>query len=402
MRRVVTTVLAGLGMWATLAAPAHAAPELYTLDPAALETARARVEAGDPALRPAFEALVAIADKRLAAPAEAVTLKTLTPASGDKHDYMSIAPYWWPDPAKPDGLPYIRKDGNTNPSSKNDDTDSVRIQRMCDRVRDLALAYHFTRRADYARAAGEQIRAWFLTPATRMNPNLRFGQAVPGVVDGRGIGLIDTRNFWAVIDAVGLIAPAAVLTDDETRALKSWFGAFADWMRTSPEGREEYTWHNNHGAYFDAQIADYELFAGDVDAARRTVTEAIHVRMASHFAIDGKQYAELERTQPYHYSAFNLDAHLRLARYGELTGVDYWNAVQDGRSMRAGINFLLPYLKDPKSWPFQDLKGVTFDMMLPVVLRAARQWPDGAYASYLETMPKTLASDQSRLLWPTR
>ena len=37
--------------------------------------------------------------------------KQHVPPSGDKHDYMSLGPYWWPDPDKPDGLPYIRRDG---------------------------------------------------------------------------------------------------------------------------------------------------------------------------------------------------------------------------------------------------------------------------------------------------
>ena len=42
-----------------------------------------------------------------------------TPASGDKHDYMSQARYFWPDPAKPDGLPYINRDGISNPELNN-------------------------------------------------------------------------------------------------------------------------------------------------------------------------------------------------------------------------------------------------------------------------------------------
>ena len=41
--------------------------------------------------------------------------KKQVPPSGDKHDYMSIGSYWWPDPSKPNGLPYIRKDGERNP-----------------------------------------------------------------------------------------------------------------------------------------------------------------------------------------------------------------------------------------------------------------------------------------------
>lgn len=34
-----------------------------------------------------------------------VVNKAVLPPSGDKHDYMSMAPYWWPDETKPDGLP---------------------------------------------------------------------------------------------------------------------------------------------------------------------------------------------------------------------------------------------------------------------------------------------------------
>src|ERR1044072_5271844 len=44
-----------------------------------------------------------------------ITSKATTPPSGDKHDYMSQAPYFWPDPQRPNGLPYIRRDGDRNP-----------------------------------------------------------------------------------------------------------------------------------------------------------------------------------------------------------------------------------------------------------------------------------------------
>lgn len=392
-----------LALTLATATTAIAAPAVITLDGALLETVRARLAGGDAALKPAFDALIAAATAQVSKPAETVTAKGLTPPSGDKHDYMSIAPYWWPDPAKPNGLPYVRKDGETNPSSKNDDTDSARIQRMCERVLNLALAGYLSDRAELKAKAVEQIRVWFLDPATRMNPNLRYGQAVPGVVDGRGIGLIDTRNFWMVIDAVGLTAGPDGLKDDEVAALKRWFAAFSDWMATSSEGREEYIWHNNHGAYFDTQLANFALFAGQTERAKKTVDEAIHLRMANHFARDGKQYAELERTQPFHYSAFNLEAHLRLARYGESVGVDYWNAEQDGRTLKAGVDYLVPFLKAPTTWPYKDLKGVSGESLLPVLAQAARGWPKAAetYRAALAELPAALKSNRIWLLWPT-
>ncbi len=53
--------------------------------------------------------------------------KSLLAASGDKHDYYSFPPYWWPDPSKKDGMPYLRKDGETNPAANSDATDKKRM-----------------------------------------------------------------------------------------------------------------------------------------------------------------------------------------------------------------------------------------------------------------------------------
>ena len=62
-----------------------------------------------------FQELKSRADKLLNAVPYSVMDKEKTPASGDKHDYMSQARYYWPDPTKPDGLPYISRDGESNP-----------------------------------------------------------------------------------------------------------------------------------------------------------------------------------------------------------------------------------------------------------------------------------------------
>lgn len=395
---IVSLTVAGTAM--------AAAPKVYTLDGAYLEIAKQRLATNDASVKPAYDALIVKADGALKAQPEAVTKKGLTPPSGDKHDYISMGPYWWPNPDTKDGLPYIRKDGQTNPSSKNSDTDSVRIQFMCNGTRDLSLAYYFSGDKKYAEQAASFIRAWFLDPATRMNPNLRFGQAVPGVVDGRGIGLIDTRNFWMVIDAVGLIQDSGALKPAEVDALKKWFADFTTWMTTSPTGREEFAWGNNHGTFYDAQVANYALFYGDTKLAAQTVKDAQTLRMAAQIAKDGRIWYELERTQPYHYQVFNLEAQVRLARYSEQTGIDpnTWNLVQDERSIKGAIDFAVGYVKDPKSWPYKDLKGVEFDAALNLLLQAARAYPKDKqkYVDLLQYIPASLKSDSSWLFWPVK
>src|SRR3954466_4902684 len=117
----------------------------------------------------ARQALMQAADRALEQKPVSVMDKKKVPPSGDKHDYLSQAPYWWPDPAKPDGKPYIRKDGQRNPEI-DAIADHDNLGRLGDAVATLGLAYAYTGREVYAAHAARLVRAWFLDPATRMNP----------------------------------------------------------------------------------------------------------------------------------------------------------------------------------------------------------------------------------------
>lgn len=362
--------------------------QVITMDQAYLDYSKSRLAVNDPVLKPAFDKLVADATAALAVAPESVTYKKLLPPSGNKADYMSLAPYWWPDPSKPDGLPYLQKDGQFNPSAKNGDTDSVRMQQMCMSAQTLSLAYFFTGETKYAQKAAEVIRTWFLDPKTRMNPNLNFGQAVMGRVNGRGIGLIDARNFWMAIDAALLVAPSGALTQAEMGQLRAWFKDFGLWMANSEIGQEEFIQHNNHGTFYDMQLAQYAIFAGDIELAKRTVTRAKELRIRAQIALDGKQHAELERTTPFHYVAFNLDAMQNIARYGEQVNNDVWKFNEKTRGLRKGIDFMAQYAAKPESWPFKELREMESELALPVLLKAERAYGGGNYAKIAAQLPE--------------
>jgi hypothetical protein len=376
------------------ATPAVAAQSRwFTYDPVELAQARAQIAAADPLYQPSYVALLKKADAALAKANPSVTAKTLTPASGSKHDYFSFGPYWWPNPNTPNGLPYIRRDGQTNPDSKTDATDSVRLASFSSDVRSLALAYTFTRDPKYAVKAAEMLRVWFVAPATRMNPNMTYAQAIPGIVDGRGIGIIDSRAFIDVMDAVELIRPSNALREVDYQLIKLWYRIFDLWLLTSENGFEEGNWHNNHGTWYDAQVVAFSLFTDQPDLAKRQLKIAALRRVAGQFDMEGRQVAELERTRPYHYSQFNLQAFSKLGRYSELVDAgltngdtdptDLWQFTLDSHGLKAGYSFVAGYINaagnlDP-SWPYPELTpGDGVDEALGNLLAATRAYKDPA------------------------
>lgn len=278
--------------------------------------------------------------------------------SGDKHDYLSYARYWWPNPETKDGLPYVRRDGRTNEELLNRG-DRVPVGMMYDDFETLALSGYLLDDARSSEHAAKLVRTWFLDPATRMNPNLRYGQAVPGRNDGRGSGIIDTRHFIRVLDAISLLKETDAWSAEDQAALVTWMRAYLDWLREDPMGQDEASEKNNHGTWYDAQTAAIAIFVGDRDLAREIVEQAKNKRIAQCIEPDGQQPREIGRTKGLHYCVFNLSAVAVLARIGEQLDVDLWNyETDDGRSLRRGLDFALPFLLSEKEWPHQQIDAM--------------------------------------------
>ena len=397
----MTHVLRTLGLVTLLAGTAGGQ---VTYRPEALAGARERVRAGDAALRPAYERLLADAEKALRAPLAVVTDKhTLLPPSGDRHDYYSLSPYWWPDPSKPDGLPYVRRDGETNPESKRD-LDQPRVAQMGGASQTLALAWYFSGEERYARRAAAQLRAWFLDSATRMTPHLRYAQAVRGNPEERGSGIIDTRWFVEATDAARLLEGSKAWSAADARGLRDWMRQYVTWLWTSPNGKHEHAAKNNHGSWYAAQVAALALYVGDAAdsaIARQLVAEA-KPRIGWQIWPDGQQPIELERTRSFHYSAFNVEALSRVAEIGRRLGVDLWGyEAPEGGSLRKAIDHLARYAPDPKAWPGTQIDDVEPDLLLVSFRRAQTAWGRPVYAATLATLPADLVrADRSALVYP--
>jgi hypothetical protein len=367
------TLLAGGLLAARLAAAAP--PAFLLLDPAAMATYKTAYQAHHAPEEAQVQAVVRAADQALKRGPYTIATKPQTPPSGDKHDYMSQAPYWWPDPSKPDGKPYIQKDGLHNPEAEAM-KDSETLSKLCADVQTLALAYYFTRDERYAGHATRLLQVFFLDPATRMNPNLNFGQGIPGLNTGRNFGIIETRHLVGIPEALALMAGSKSVDAALATGLKDWFKRFTTWLTTSPVALPEGQAKNNHGTFYDTQVVDFALFTDDEALARRTLQQQTWPRVAVQLAPDGAQPLELARTRPWNYVSMNLQGWERLALLAPHAGLDLWHySTPDGRGLRPAVEWFRPYLLGQKKMEKADVAATSNYLALNVYEQAARAYP---------------------------
>ncbi|WNO75753.1 alginate lyase family protein [Streptomyces sp. AM8-1-1] len=340
----------------------HRVPRTAVIDGKRLEEARKRLERGDPALRRAARDLTVRADGWLGQGPWTVVDKPKPAPSGDVHDYLSQAPYWWPSqpktPENPWGCPYVQRDGERNPEVDTG-TDRPDIGKVVNSTTTLSLAWYYTGERKYAEHASKILRTWFVDPATRMNPHLNHGQFIPCKYDGRAIGIIDfSQMYTSVLDAIAILDTGAPGWSGKDRSgMRAWNTAFLDWLVNSPFGKEEAAAKNNHGTFHDMQVAALAVATGDKALARRTVLDARAKRIDPQIAADGSQPQELARTRSWHYSTFDLVAYTRLADIGEQVGVDLWAyRGPQGQSLFKAVDYLLPAATGASPWPHPELE----------------------------------------------
>jgi beta-galactosidase len=275
-----------------------------------------------------------------------------TLSQGGTNDFYSNADYFWPDPTKPDSLPYINRDGESNPHNFWQHRMAMRDLR--DAVAALAAAYKITGDDRYATKAAALLRVFFLDPATRMNPNLQYAQAVPGSSPGRSWGIIDGLHLIEIPPAITAMEQSPAFPPELISGLKQWFHEMADWMMTSKNGRAEAAAKNNHSVAFWLQIACYARFTGDEAKLAECRRQFKEVFVPNQMAADGSFPLELHRTKPYGYSIFQLDNMVTLCQVLSTPKDDLWTfELPDGRGIHKAMAFLYPFLADKSKWPFK-------------------------------------------------
>lgn len=398
MKRLLLVTFALL-LTATVAMADPGLPQTIVLSPSVLKQNHQRVADHDPSLMTAYAKLLREAGELLAKPAPSVTDKPRTLPGMDPHEYVSISPYWWPDTTKPDGLPYVRRDGERNPESTGPIFDSTRMQEMAFMVETLALAYWFTGDERFAAKGAAVLRTWFLAPQTAMNPNLEHAQIRPGHKH-QPSGIIVGNVLPRAVDAALLLEGSSHWNRQDATALRGWFSRLLHWMRTSSDGREEAARPNNRGSWYAAQAAVYARYVGDsqtVTAMGGKGRQLISLQSGP----DGSQPMELKRAQPLKYSFFNLKALYTLAAAVEHSDSPLWHyRTGDGKSLRKMTDRIAPCLAEPAHCPGIPAKKFDPWSYTGLLRRASIVYTDASYDTIPDRLPQEReARDRTKLAY---
>ena len=331
--------------------------------------------------------------------------KLQLPASGNKHDFLSLAPYMWPDPSKPKGVPYIARDGEVNPEV-NSIPDKKNLGVMTHMVKILSLSYFFTDNPIYASKAGELLRVWFLNEKTYMNPNLKYAEMFRGKNNGFAQGIMAGVNLPEVIDAVGLIQNSQTWTKQDQRGMELWFSEYLDWLLNSNYGKQEAQKINNHGTYYKVQASSIALFLNRTDIAKSILNAImqepssatfvdIQKQLAATVQPDGRQPFELMRSNSLDYSMFNLLGLFRLASIGKRIGMDLWHyETSQGAGLQTALDYLLPYALKKQDWPYSQTASISTSRLVELLCQATIHFKNNeeyiqAYEPFKEVTTRT-------------
>ncbi len=295
--------------------------------------------------------IISAADKYLNEEPITVTAAICERSEGGVHDFYSEGDYWWPDPENPDG-PYSRRDGMTNP--ENFTAHRKAMRRMSIQVAALTAAYKITGDDMYAKHAVSHLNAWFVDDETRMNPHMKYAQAIKGRVPGRGVGLIDGIHLVEPARAISFLQHKNRFSDSDAQTIQLWFSDFITFMTEHEYGIDERERKNNHGTCWVMQLAEFSRLTGNTKMMDYCSDRYKTVLLPNQMSLDGSFYMELERTKPYGYSLFNIDAMSMVVFILSTSEDDLWSfTLENGRGIQKGVSFIAPFIADKSTWPYE-------------------------------------------------
>ena len=255
------------------------------------------------------------------------------------NDYVSTAIYYWPEETNA-SKPWKYIDGKINKSNLTK-TDHNNYYEMLDAVKNLSLAYYYSKDEKYAKKCIEIIDLWFVNEKTKMNPHFNFAQGIPGKVDGTPSGIIDARGILWVVDAIELINESDYWITTLEESFNDWIKNLFDWLLNSEFGIREGNSKNNHGTFYELQIIKLAMYLNNNDIVI-DYFEKVKNRINWQINKNGSQPLEMERVSSHMYTIFNLSALVEIALIAKQYDIDLWTfKTKNSGSIEDAVDFLV-------------------------------------------------------------
>jgi len=316
-------------------------PPTFILDGKELAQLRAARQNNIESVVKAVNSLESCARKLLELHPPSVTQKTSPNNGANLHDYVSLAKYWWPNPAAANGLPYIRRDGQINPEAYRDCYDAARLVELNETLLSLALAAYLTGNPLYASKAVQLLDTWFVNLPTRQTPHLEYAQLKPGCKSIQWHGIIEGRHYIYIAESVILLSHIKAIPATINDGVRSWYSDMLQWLRSSEIGQKASGAKNNIGVWYDLICIAFANFINDTDVLPQIFILDALDRLNSQCDTDGSLPAELQRENPYEYVAFTLVALSALSAACTRLDASAWSTLSsDGRNFQAAHDWL--------------------------------------------------------------
>ena len=280
----------------------------------------------------------------------------------DPHEYYTEAPYYWPNPDNPTG-PYLREDGKSNPARVVADQNS--LNSMCDAVFSLGVASFLLDNPVYGKRAAMVIHTWFINPKTRMIPDLDYAQSIPGVNNGRGSGVVDGRSLVRAIQGMEFLEQTSNWDVKDQAAVHKWFEDYLHWLLNSKNATDEQKSGNNHASWWAAQVAAAASYLDDAKNQQVAFTFYKDHLLPRQILPNGSAPHEEVRARSLRLSSLNLEAFATICRIAQVRGKEnLWTVrARNGASIATALDYLSPYLDDPKKWSKEQAGDIPYDSL---------------------------------------
>ncbi|KAF7324946.1 Chondroitin AC/alginate lyase [Mycena kentingensis (nom. inval.)] len=334
-----------------------------------------------------------------------VTFKPVVAPSGDKHDYMSWAPYQWPDCSNVGNKTalskylmrkqcnYVFRDGQVNPD-RTIPNDFQSFYNLSDAVLHNALAWSFQNQSSstYSQNAVKYIKTWFLDSDTRMNPNLNYAQMNLGPAGQKGeyTGILDLRMLAKVVSGVLLLRKRGSTdwTGDLDAQFVAWCKDYIGWLQSAPTAKQAAASNNNHGTHYVGQLMALMVMVGDNKGATTFGRKYFGTTFKGQIAAGGDQPMEASRSRPFHYRNFNIAGMItaaRLLKYADPTS-NVWNTTAGSAHGYATIRTTVDFMLSPSSSAARTKESDVAFEVYPNVAAVAAVYgdPQGTYKRFLD------------------